>query len=83
MLATLEQQRTRAEDALKRAQEREAKKKAKLQTSASSMCSSDTSADSKTDGPTTPDSTVGTFVKIGSFRCQMTNLSIGNSVNGD
>ncbi|KAG9671318.1 hypothetical protein KCU99_g5701, partial [Aureobasidium melanogenum] len=83
MLATLEQQRTRAEDALKRAQEREAKKKAKLQTSASSMCSSDTSADSKTDGSTTPDSTVGTLVKIGSFRCQMTNLPIGNSVNGD
>ncbi|KAG9528681.1 hypothetical protein KCU93_g4180, partial [Aureobasidium melanogenum] len=83
MLATLEQQRIRAEDALKRAQVREAKKKAKLQTPASSMHSSDTSAGSKTDASTTPDSTVDTLVKIGSFRCQMTNLPIGNSVNGD
>ncbi|KAG9585507.1 hypothetical protein KCU77_g9923, partial [Aureobasidium melanogenum] len=63
MLATLEQQRTRAEDALKRAQEREAKKKAKLQTSASSMISSDSSANLKTDTPTIPDGTVHTLVK--------------------
>ncbi|KAH0361933.1 hypothetical protein KCU65_g8392, partial [Aureobasidium melanogenum] len=82
VLATLEQQRTRAEDALKRAQEREAKRKAKLQTSASSMSSDHTSANSRTYTPTIPDSTVDTLVKAGSFRSQATKLPINDSVNG-